>query len=288
MRIIVGLVFSYFVWFMQSCTEVLPLRNQTVSIDSTYMATVIPSPQAKVVLLEEYTGASCVNCPDGHRIVKEISNQFGENVVAVGLHPKENSLSEPAVEGGEDLRTEEAKQIANNFKVSALPNGTIDRKEFDGSIIQGRDEWKQKVINVINNPVKVNAKSKVSYDDLIDKNIFELEFTILEDIAIDLTYSIMLIENKVNAPQKKGSDILNPYIHEHVLRKMLTNSLGSSLKKVEKDGSGYKKGRVFLKKISLEDFTKTKYKSENLYLVSFVSNGATNEVIQTTITKVKN
>ncbi len=272
---------------LNSCKEVLPARVVTASIDSTYMTTNIPSAQSKVVVFEEYTGASCVNCPDGHRIVQDILTQYGNRVIAVGLHPAGNVLAAP-VHSGEDFRTEEARLIANNFKVSSLPSGTIDRKEFDGSIVQGRFVWKQKLESVINNSVKVNVKSRVYFDDLSGKTLLELEYTILEDIDNDLNFSIMLIENKLNAPQKEGSEVREEYEHEHVMRKMYTNALGNALKKETADGGGYKKGRVYLKKIELEDFSKTKYKAENLYIVSFITNASSSEVLQASSAKVKN
>ena len=272
---------------LHSCKEVLPTRVVTASIDSTYMTASIPSAQSKVVLFEEYTGASCVNCPDGHRIAQDILTQYGNRVIAVGLHPAGNVLAAP-VHSGEDFRTEEARLIANNFKVSSLPSGTIDRKEFDGSIVQGRFVWKQKLESVINNPVKVNAKSRVYFDDLSGKTLLELEYTILEDIDNDLNFSIMLIENKLNAPQKEGSEVREEYEHKHVMRKMYTNALGNALKKEIADAGGYKKGRVYLKKIELEDFSKTKYKAENLYIVSFITNASSSEVLQASSAKVKN
>lgn len=284
--------FGFFVsaiilWALQSCKEVLPTRVAIASIDSTYITTSIPPAQTKVVLLEEYTGASCVNCPDGHAIVREILNQYGNKVVAVGLHPKGNVLAAP-VHDGEDFTTEEARLIGNNFRVSSLPSATIDRKEFDGSVVQGRFVWKQKIESIVNNPVRVNAKSRVYFDDLAGKQVLELEFTLLEDIAENLNFSIMMIENKLDAPQKNGSEVIESYEHEHVLRKMLTNALGNGLTKSPEDGGGYKKGRVFLKRIELEDFSRTKYKAENLYFVSFITNASNSEVIQTTIAKVKN
>ena len=272
---------------LNSCKEVLPARVVTASIDSTYMTTNIPSAQSKVVVFEEYTGASCVNCPDGHRIVQDILTQYGNRVIAVGLHPAGNVLAAP-VHSGEDFRTEEARLIANNFKVSSLPSGTIDRKEFDGSIVQGRFVWKQKLESVINNSVKVNVKSRVYFDDLSGKTLLELEYTILEDIDNDLNFSIMLIENKLNAPQKEGSEVREEYEHEHVMRKMYTNALGNALKKETADGGGYKKGRVYLKKIELEDFSKTKYKAENLYIISFINNANSSEILQASSARVKN
>lgn len=287
MRIIFVLITAFFAWNFHSCKEVLPTRVAIASVDSTYLTPSIPAAQTKVVLFEEYTGASCPNCPDGHRISKEMVAQYGSKLAVVGLHPNGNSLAEP-VHGAEDFRTEDARLLANAFAVSSLPSGTVDRKSFDGSIVQSRFVWKEKLESVINSPVKVNLNSRVYLDIKSGKTLLELECTVLEDISGDLNFSIMLIENKLDAPQKNGLEILEPYEHEHVLRKMLTNALGNSLTKSIADGGVYKKGRVFLKRIELEDFTKTKYKEENLYFVSFITNATTNEVLQTSQAKVKN
>lgn len=289
MRIALGLILSFVIWHLQSCKEVLPVRTTILSIDSTYTISNIPAAQSRVVLMEEYTGASCVNCPDGHKIVKEMLDLYGNNLAAVGLHPDGNALAKPVHEDkpDEDFRTEEARLLAAAFKVSSLPSGTIDRRSFDGSIVQGRFEWKQRLATAISNPVKINLKSRVYFDDKAGKYVLEFESTILEDIASNLNFSIMLLENKLDAPQKNGSLIVDPYEHEHVLRKMLTNALGNSLPKVASDGGVYKKGRVFLKRIELEDYSKTKYKIDNLYFVCFITDGSTNEVLQTTQAKVK-
>jgi hypothetical protein len=69
---------------------------------------------------------------------------------------------------------------------------------------------------------------------------------------------------------------------------MYTNALGNALKKEIADGGGYKKGRVYLKKIELEDFSKTKYKAENLYIISFINNANSSEILQASSAKVKN
>ncbi len=262
------------------------MRVYTVSVDSTYLTTTIPSPQPKMTVMEEFTGAACQNCPEGHKIVADILASFPNQVVALGYHPAGNNLSEP-VHGGQDFRTDAAKLIADKFGVNSLPSGIIDRKTFDGTIVQSRATWKQNVGIALKSPVKINVKSSISSNSQTGSKVLELEVTLLEDIANDLNLSIMLIENKLDAPQKDGGNVLEPYEHEHVLRKTYTNAIGDLLQKPAADGEGYKKGRVFLKKLELDDFAKTKYKEENLYIVSFVSSATNSEIYQASQVKVK-
>ena len=42
------------------------------------------------VLIEEYTGHHCLNCPDGHRKLEELHERFGDTLVAIGIHAGAN------------------------------------------------------------------------------------------------------------------------------------------------------------------------------------------------------
>ena len=40
----------------------------------------------RTVLLEEFTGQECTNCPDAHRLVANLHEQYGEQLVSVAIH----------------------------------------------------------------------------------------------------------------------------------------------------------------------------------------------------------
>ena len=44
-----------------------------------------PAPVARCVLLEDYTGQLCVNCPNAVGVIDRIHEVYGDNVIAVGL-----------------------------------------------------------------------------------------------------------------------------------------------------------------------------------------------------------
>lgn len=287
MRFIIYLAAVYSVFSLFSCKEVLPARKSVNSIDSTYVQSVLPAAQPKVVLLEEFTGASCPNCPDGHKIAKEIKALYSTQFMSIALHPKDNSLSKPAKEGAEDISIEEAKTLSNRFGISSLPSGLIDRRSFDGTQVIGRFLWKEKVQSLINEKVKVNVSSKVTYESQFNENVLELNYTVLDNYSDDLMFTLLLIEDKLQIPQKEGLSVIDDYVQDHVVRKFYTSATGNALSKIEADGGIYKKGRSFLKKLVLEDFSKTKYKWENLYFVTFVTNANTGEVLQTSYCKAK-
>ena len=40
----------------------------------------------RTVLLEEFTGQKCTNCPDAHRMVAQLINQYGDRLISVAIH----------------------------------------------------------------------------------------------------------------------------------------------------------------------------------------------------------
>lgn len=286
MRVLIFiLVVVAFTSFFTSCEEVLPTRVVVTKIDSTYMDANIPDAQSRIVLFEEYTGASCINCPDGHLKLKEISDVYSSKMAIVGLH--QGVLAEPAHANGPNFITSEAAALASSYGISSLPSAVINRMKFDGTFSQGRLNWKSRFESIMNQPVKVNLTSKFYKDVISNKDILELKIYVLEDISDNLNYSIALTESKIIAPQKNGSDVIEEYEHEYVLRKMYTNALGDELAKISSDGGIYKKGRVFYKRIEIDNL-KAHWKPENLSIVSFVTNAATKESMQATEAKFAN
>jgi hypothetical protein len=47
----------------------------------------VQAPEAKHVVIEEFTGVRCPNCPQGHQIISAIKAANPEKVVAVSFHP---------------------------------------------------------------------------------------------------------------------------------------------------------------------------------------------------------
>ena len=45
-----------------------------------------PEPAKRVVLLEDFTGQKCSNCPNANELIETLQNDFGDNLVVVGIH----------------------------------------------------------------------------------------------------------------------------------------------------------------------------------------------------------
>ena len=101
-----------------------------------------------VVLLEDYTGVRCVNCPAAAEIASNLQAQYGEHLVVLGVHPK-SALQNPAG-GFPDFRTDDGNEWNNYFNISAYPTGTVNRQAAIGSA-----SWATEVGNVIGSTILV-------------------------------------------------------------------------------------------------------------------------------------
>ena len=81
----------------------------------------------KNVLLEDFTGQRCTNCPKGHEIVEKLKQNYGaDRVIAVSIHG--GSLSNPdSPTSGAGLAGEEGNQYHTAFGIETWPKGKIDR-----------------------------------------------------------------------------------------------------------------------------------------------------------------
>jgi hypothetical protein len=88
--------------------------------DTFYMAPV-ENAQLKNVLIEEFTGVKCPNCPDGHDIVATIQNTNPNRVIAIGYYPFNQAQTQPlAGLTKEDFRLTDATDLSTLLGLSLI------------------------------------------------------------------------------------------------------------------------------------------------------------------------
>ena len=80
----------------------------------------------KCVLIEDFTGQKCVNCPNAAEEAHKIQEMYGTNKVVV-VSILAGFMGVPVAKGG--LMTDTGNEYADYWKVEAYPSGLIDRKE---------------------------------------------------------------------------------------------------------------------------------------------------------------
>lgn len=235
----------------------------------------------KVVLIEEFTGQRCVNCPKGAAAVHEMLEMIPNNLVAVSLYPKQmTDLTTPITDI--DMRTDEATEYFSAYDgpSKGLPSALIDRTEFNGSMLQlTPDSWSSPVIEQF-----INGKTPVAITMSSDYNAltrelevsYNLDFT--DEVSEEVSFQLWIIENDIIAPQLDASaGFIFQYTHNHVLRAAINGTWGEVI------GDNFKNGstRSGSGKITLKD----NWVPANCQVVGFLYRTSGRQVLQAHLLK---
>lgn len=207
--------------------------NQAQSQTDTIVNT---TPTYRNALLEEYTGAHCVNCPDGHRIANEIVEEYPGKVFLVNIHA--SSFAQPSSNEEPDFRTDYGETLQANAGVSGYPAGTVNRHLFNGNetTALNRNQWKQSVKEILDLPAYVNlaAKASVNWETRELKVKVQVYFTDNSSAAGNYLH-VFLTQDNIPGYQKGGLNNPeqylgnNQYLHQHALREILTPIWGDPI-----------------------------------------------------------
>lgn len=185
-----------------------------------------PDQVYRKILIEEYTGHRCVNCPTGHQKLEELHQIFGDTLVAVGVHfGSLAASSEP--EFPTDFRTEVGNQLGADFGIDGIPVAIINRYPEIGG--WGPARWQSKIQAVDREKVTAAIQLISQYDVLNKTEKINAKVTMLEDYEGTLRLSFFLVEDGVVSPQEDGNEYIPDYVHNHVLRASFNGTYGSLL-----------------------------------------------------------
>ncbi len=275
-------------FLFSACTEYpepLPTAGAP-STDTTYMAPV-EAAQARNVLIEEYTGVKCPNCPDGHQFIKSYEAQYPGHIIPIGYYPFNQGQANP-VEGLtiQDFRTTKGTDLGNNFfgGIPFLPSATIDRTQFTGgAYLSDRNQWAAKVAGRVSVATPINMYVTSTYNDATRETVINVKAAFTQSTTKKVTLSVAIVENDIIDAQEYPTLIDTFYVHTHVMRDILTQTYGTAiLDTVAKDA-----GRVYER--TFKYTIGTAWKPENCKVIAFINNNETNdkEVAQAVETNLK-
>lgn len=233
-----------------------------------------PEPSDKVVLIEEFTGAMCANCPNGAAAVQQIKQTYGDQVIAVSLYPSQMpQLTRPTAV---DLRTDIATEIfsAYNGVQRGLPSAMFDRTNYQGNYLQlVPTAWITPVTELLTNSTSpVDITMDCQYDK--DSRKLTVEYTVdfVNAYAEDVNFQLYLLENGIVSPQLTTTGMNKEYVNNHVLRAGINGTWGDNL------GSAFPLGA---KETRTHEITlDAKWLPENCSVVGFLYRSSDRTVLQ--------
>ena len=185
-------------------------------------------PQKKNVLIEEFTGRGCPNCPDGHIIANAIHNSYPDRVCLVSVH----SQSGQSPQSYPNLNTPLSATIFSAFDGSSIPTAVINRSTADK---QSRTAWSALAGEELIKDAIVNVDGVVMIDEATRMATIIVEAYYTGDSESSTNYlTIYMVQDNILGYQNNGSN--NPsqvvdgtYSHMHVLRSVVTPTWGDEI-----------------------------------------------------------
>ncbi len=206
-------------------------KSNVVSSDSLVFADTLP--QAKVVLLEDYTGHTCGNCPGAADIAAGLKTTYGDQLVVVAVHAGGFAKPKGTVMGY-DFRTPAGDEWDTFFGISAVsnPNGMVNRDGYPTTHVKSKSTWAGLVATEAALPVKANIFFSTKYDAATRKLTIGTMTKTLATLSSRYKLVVVITEDSIVQPQldyRFNPDTLYNYVHHHALRGAASPAMGDDL-----------------------------------------------------------
>ena len=177
----------------------------------------------RTVLLEEFTGQGCTNCPDAHRLVANLHEQYGEQLVSVAIHAGQYSEVDRWGKYFQVLKiVPDGDEYAKTWNVAGYPSAVVNRRSGKLSIKEV-SAW---IRNELTRESPIELAVKAHIDD--DGNI-AIETDVKGLSAVKGKLQLWITESSIKSYQVDNGKHLTDYEHNHVYRASVNGLWGEEL-----------------------------------------------------------
>jgi len=235
------------------------------------------------VLLEDYTGHLCVNCPSATENAHVLEQAYGGKLILIAVHAGNLAVpSDPPFTA--DYTSTAGEEWYNTFGIYANPLGLVNRKAFKGNRIIGADLWASAVDSLIHKDPDALITIENSFNATSSTLTTAISTKFKTLLAGSFTLNVCITEDSLISAQKNNDTLVGPIpvIHNYVFMDVLRGTINGNWGEVLT--SGIDTTKVY-KKTYIFSFSPS-WIAKNCSVVSFVYNSDTKEIIQTEKTKV--
>lgn len=212
-----------------------------------------PEPAQRVVLLEDFTGQRCPNCPTATDVIEQLQETYGDALIAVGIHGGPLAFAGNARVVG--LKTDTGDEYYNHWGLDHQPVGLIDRH---GSA--DYQYWARDVKEELAKPAPLRLEGEAV---LVDNAISIRVNAKGTDGTTQGKLQVWLLEDGIKSLQLMPDGSANQeYTHNHVFRTAVNGIWGEDISV----GEGETVERT------MEQALDPNWNAEQLSIVAFVYN----------------
>lgn len=236
------------------------------------------------VLLEDFTGQYCVNCPEAHEVIKQLEEQYGKDkVIAVSIHCGDFGIPTSSTNfsrGAVGLMTAEGEAIMEAYGINSFPMGVIDNGKPETF-----DAWPTSVRSALQKPTDVTID--VSADYVASPNngtegyfgTIVINANVTSGSTREAQVQFWIVEDEITAYQKSETGSIADYVHDNVFRAQVFDGLNGNKYNFESHNTLLISGSIESRWTDKE-----RWELKNLSVVAYVSDK--NGVLQVKRVKV--
>jgi hypothetical protein len=274
MKYIFAIILGLLIAFIAGCDIIEAPYKENVIVEK--------DTAAKNVLIEDFTGFRCGNCPEAGEKARDIAETYQGKVFIMSIHAKD--LAVPTPFRKYEFRTPEGTDIATHFNLPATPYGMVNRVPVNGNALLAPDAWGTSVAQQLTKKADLKMALNVGFNEGTKTISLETNMKFVNDSKTSYFMAAYIVEDSIIQYQrddrnKTNPDILN-FVHMHVLRGSMNGTWGTQI------SSDIIKAKDSIKIVS--DFTIPAEKDwvpKNLSLIVIVQDNDTKEIKQ--VDKIK-
>ena len=191
----------------------------------------------KNVLIEDFTGQRCINCPEAASAISglQASLTIGEasRIVAVAIHGGNMALAEDSIVGGLGLANEQGMAYHTYWQIDSWPMGIVDRQ---GGPVK-YTEWSSRAVGRLSDAplCQINVKTYID-PNAADSTCSDLRIVVngrfMNDAPEKAMLQVWLTESDIHSLQFMPDGSRDAaYVHNHVFRAAVNGPWGEEINK---------------------------------------------------------
>ncbi len=229
------------------------------------------------VLIEDFTGQYCGNCPGAAVIAHDIAKEHEGRVFVAAVHA--GFYADPFPAGSPyytaDYRTESSTEYHEFFGLDTKgnPNGTVNRVKQSGDHVQAPINWKSITESLLTQTPEVGMQATAVLDTATNSLCVSVFCKALTNISGSRSMTVYLLEDSIVGDQNNYSapngdpnyevGHISNYVHSHMLRDNINGTWGETWLQ---DGASSGDFQVFNYTYEIQDTT---WRKNHLEIVAY-------------------
>ncbi|MCF6170178.1 MAG: Omp28 family outer membrane lipoprotein [Bacteroidales bacterium] len=260
-----------FAFVFQACEKVEPPYKTGIDCEA----------GNRKVLIEDYTGHGCVNCPGAAVTAHELQQLCEDRIIIMAVHAGYFANTETfGPEYTYDFNTEAGTEWNNFYGIIGNPKGMVNRIDGGVGVVTVPDKWGEKVVAQLEVPADIELSVSTSFNQDEKQLTTTVSGHFISAVSGKFNLVVCVTENNIVEPQKNNDAELGDvpdwldYVHMHVLRIGINGAWGDEI------GSGDVPKGLDFSKTYTQDFNNRDWVPENCHVVAFVYQDSDKSILQ--------